>query len=119
VALHAKCEVVCKVGILGSVPGLVHRSCPGRSMGGQGGEQAQSFCLVDSTKQTMDGRQGGKYGGQTNSVCKLCNTRDESALHMIVTCSYAKQVWHGLEQWSGIAELLDYDVPTNSFKSLS
>jgi hypothetical protein len=26
VALHAKCEVVCKVGILGSVPGLVHRS---------------------------------------------------------------------------------------------
>jgi hypothetical protein len=44
-----------------------------------------------------------KYGGQTNSVCKLCNTRDESALHMIVTCSYAKQVWHGLEQWSGIA----------------
>jgi hypothetical protein len=26
VALHAKCEVLCKVGILGSVPGLVRRS---------------------------------------------------------------------------------------------
>jgi hypothetical protein len=25
-----------------------------------------------------------KYGGQTNSVCKLYNTKDQSALHMLI-----------------------------------
>jgi hypothetical protein len=99
VALHSDCAVLYEVCILSLVPGLVRGPRLGFSLGGQGGEQVQSLCLVDPTADRV-----AKYDGQANSIRRLCSTRDEeSALHMIATWSYSKRAWRGLEQWLGIA----------------
>jgi hypothetical protein len=44
-----------------------------------------------------------KHGGDANSICVLCRTHPETALHMLATCSYSKQVWQGLSAWTGTA----------------
>jgi hypothetical protein len=42
-----------------------------------------------------------KHGGEANPIYVLCHTHSETAMHMIATCPYSKQVWHGLSGWTG------------------
>jgi hypothetical protein len=44
-----------------------------------------------------------KHGGDANSICVICRTHPETALHMLATWSYSKQVWQGLSAWTGTA----------------
>lgn len=39
-----------------------------------------------------------KRGGQTNPICQLCRTRNESMPHMVANCSYSKTVWNHVSQ---------------------
>jgi hypothetical protein len=34
-----------------------------------------------------------KRGGQADPICKLCHCRQETHLHMMAKCSYAKRLW--------------------------
>jgi hypothetical protein len=43
-----------------------------------------------------------KHGGEANPICVLCHTHPETTMHMLATCPYSKQVWHGLSGWTGM-----------------
>ena len=41
-------------------------------------------------------------GGTADAICKLCHCREETTLHMVANCSYAKEVWRILAQQASI-----------------
>jgi hypothetical protein len=56
-----------------------------------------------------------KHGGQANTICQLCRSQQESALHLLAQCSYSQLVWSGLSAWLG-ASL--QPPPTSSYRRL-
>jgi hypothetical protein len=41
------------------------------------------------------------HGRQTNTICRLCHTHAETALHMMASCPFARSIWQGLQAWLG------------------
>ncbi|PUZ44751.1 hypothetical protein GQ55_8G144700 [Panicum hallii var. hallii] len=35
-----------------------------------------------------------------NPVCSLCNQEQETAAHLVLHCSFARQVWERMEEWT-------------------
>jgi hypothetical protein len=59
------------------------------------------FCwLILQNKLWMKDRIS-KHGGQTNQICSLCHTHNETTLHMVALCCYSKLVWGRVSSWIG------------------
>ena len=41
-----------------------------------------------------------KHGGQVDLLCKQCFRQQESHTHMVVKCTFAKEMWRLVETWS-------------------
>jgi hypothetical protein len=54
-----------------------------------------------------------KYGGQPNTICPLCRTILESAVHMAITCTYSRTIWAELAAWLGVNLL---PLPHSSYR---
>jgi hypothetical protein len=44
-----------------------------------------------------------KHGSQANTICCMCHTHAEAALHMMALCPFSKSIWQGLQTWLGPA----------------
>jgi hypothetical protein len=40
-----------------------------------------------------------------NPVCSLCNQEQETAAHLVLHCSFARQVWERMEEWTQLVRL--------------
>jgi hypothetical protein len=67
------------------------------------------FCWLILQNKVWTGDRINKHGGNADPVCKLCFTHQETALHMLVQCPFAKAdglaLLHGY--WLGINTLPD------------
>ena len=54
-------------------------------------------------------------GGTADAICKLCHCREETTLHMVANCSYAKEVWRILAQRASIT-FVQISTPLSNVK---
>ncbi|TVU33381.1 hypothetical protein EJB05_25195, partial [Eragrostis curvula] len=46
-----------------------------------------------------------------NPICSLCNSQPETALHLSLNCTYARQVWEIISSWShNIVQVPEMDI---------
>jgi hypothetical protein len=66
-------------------------------------KKCQFFCwlLIQNKAWTAD--RIARFGGQTNTVCQLCRTQQETAIHIVASCSYSQSVWTALASWIGVS----------------
>jgi hypothetical protein len=43
-----------------------------------------------------------RHGEQTNTICQLCRTHLESAIHIMVQCPFTQQLWLEVASWMEI-----------------
>jgi hypothetical protein len=84
-----------------SVPCSVYRSFADFEWAALWKSKVEFFCWLILQNKLWTADRITKYGGTTNTVCQLCLTKNESALHMMAKCSYSKTIWTALASWIG------------------
>jgi hypothetical protein len=84
-----------------SVPCSVYRSFADFEWAALWKSKVEFFCWLILQNKLWTADRITKYGGTTNTVCQLCRTKNESALHMMAKCSYSKTIWTALASWIG------------------
>uniref|UniRef100_A0A8R7TFV3 Reverse transcriptase zinc-binding domain-containing protein n=1 Tax=Triticum urartu TaxID=4572 RepID=A0A8R7TFV3_TRIUA len=59
------------------------------------------------------------HGIPCNDACNLCDQEDESPLHLILKCSYARTVWQQVANWSDTPALATHAQETESIMEWS
>uniref|UniRef100_A0A0A9BGC0 Reverse transcriptase zinc-binding domain-containing protein n=1 Tax=Arundo donax TaxID=35708 RepID=A0A0A9BGC0_ARUDO len=44
-------------------------------------------------------------GRDVSNTCKLCNVQDETAAHLTVNCTFARETWRKVGSWSQVQQL--------------